>query len=121
MASVLIAEDDRLIAFVMIEVLERAGHRVLHADDGAQAIAILQKPEHAIDIVVIDLVMPGVDGAHLLAYCREQYPQLPMIMTSGYTEEFVQMRLRGLRPDAFLSKPWRVELLIETVDRLLAH
>ncbi len=119
MASVLIAEDDRLVSFVMTEVLERAGHTVLNASDGAQAIALLRSTEQAADIVVIDLVMPGVDGAQLLAYCRQHHPQLPFVLTSGYTEEFVQTRLQNLRPDAFLSKPWRAESLIDTVNRLL--
>ncbi len=121
MASVLIAEDDRLVSFVMIEVLERSGHTVQHAVDGAETIAMLERANPAVQIAIVDLVMPKIDGAQLLEFCREQYPQLPVILTSGYTETFVQTRLKDLRPDAFLAKPWQAEVLLETIEKLLAR
>ena len=121
MASVLIAEDDRLVSFVMIEVLERSGHTVQHAVDGREAIAMLAQSRPPVDLAVIDLVMPQLDGAKVLAFCRERFPALPVILTSGYTQAYAETRLQGLSPDAFLAKPWHVDALTEAIERLLAN
>lgn len=121
MAQVLVAEDDRLLSMLLSEILRRAGHEAHCAADGEQALAFLRAPGARFDLAVLDLVMPGIDGAQLIGFCRDEFPHLPLLLTSGYSREFVFERLGDRRPDRFLPKPWDADQLIEVINSLLAQ
>jgi PAS domain S-box-containing protein len=108
--TVLLAEDEPAVRGLVREVLQLAGHRVLEAANGAEALAELERHGGKIDALVTDLRMPGMDGLELARRIRADQPGLPTIAISAYAEE---------PPDesvVYLTKPFSSAELAETVD-----
>ncbi len=117
--TILVAEDDDVVSTVTRGILERAGHRVLHARDGAEALLVFTRLRSEIDLVLLDLVMPRMDGMEAFSELRKLAPHLPILITSGYgTEEKVQ-RLITAGAAGFLRKPYSVEDLQREVSAAL--
>jgi two-component system response regulator MtrA len=116
-ATILLIEDDASIASLLKETLEGNGYRVVVADDGAQAKA--QLPEARPDLVLLDLMLPDVDGLVLCADLKAQ-SDVPIIICSGTTRK--RDAILGLRlgADDFIAKPfdlYDLEARIEAVLR----
>ncbi len=83
--TVLVVEDSREVADVTTALLEQIGYRVVRAENAAEALRHLEQGI-AFDLVVSDIVMPGaMDGMGLAKLCRERFPDLPVLLTSGYS------------------------------------
>jgi CheY-like chemotaxis protein len=110
---VLVVEDEDAVASIVRRILEADGYDVLAAADPHEAIALCEGLD--VDVVVTDIVMPGMSGPQLVARLRDDRPELPAIFMSGYTD-----RPGALPPDApVLSKPFsRQELLVEVAEIL---
>ncbi len=115
--TVLVVEDEELVRDLVKRALTRAGHTVLTAGDGEQALAVLADCRGAIDVVLSDVVMPKMGGRELLARMRQAWPRIPVLLMSGYANE-----AEGLATDRslFLQKPFTAADLLATVGRLLA-
>jgi CheY-like chemotaxis protein len=114
MASVLIVEDEALIAFALIDDLAIRGHHVREAADGAAALDILK--DFSPDVLVTDMTMPRLDGAGLIRNLRARAgPRLPIILLTGVPEAILPA---GLGYDAYLSKPVDNDMLGSIVARL---
>jgi CheY-like chemotaxis protein len=112
---VLVVEDEVGVRSLARRILEAAGYEVLVAADGQEALALFERT--AVDLVITDVVMPGLSGSQVVSRMRMVHPGLPAIFTSGYTE-----RPGALPPGApFLSKPFSgrdlLTLVGETLDR----
>jgi PAS domain S-box-containing protein len=115
--TVLLVEDDAAVRRVTREMLERGGFSVLEATSGNEAVSLLDV-EDAIDLLVSDVVMPGLSGPELAALARERHPDLRVLYVSGYHE--VPAVARGQRRgERFLQKPFSVADLSEAVAALL--
>jgi CheY-like chemotaxis protein len=114
MAQVLIAEDEAFTAMALVDELERLGHTVRDAPDGAVALQILQ--DFTPDVVVTDLMMPNVDGAGLIRSLRARSgPTIPVVLITGVP----QVKLPdGLAYDAYLGKPVDYRALGRLIERL---
>ena len=112
MFHILIVDDDKNIRYVMKEILESNGYTSFVAENGAAALEILDK-EH-IDLAVIDIMMPGINGYDLTKEIREFNPDFPILMVSA--KQMPEDRKRGFLAgiDDFMSKP------IDT-DEFLLH
>lgn len=112
MFHILIVDDDKNIRYVMKEILESNGYTAFVAENGAAALEILDK-EH-IDLAVIDIMMPGINGYDLTKEIREFNPDFPILMVSA--KQMPEDRKRGFLAgiDDFMSKP------IDT-DEFLLH
>jgi signal transduction histidine kinase/ActR/RegA family two-component response regulator len=115
---VLIVDDEVMVRELAGEVLERAGHRTLLAEDGDDGLRVFEANDHHIDLVVLDRSMPGLDGLELLAEIRRRRPDLPAILSSGYADDAGSRRLKELGVDAVLHKPWAPADLIQVVHEL---
>jgi PAS domain S-box-containing protein len=115
-ASVLVVDDSELPRTVIARTLAEHGFEVLEAADGQQALALAGAPGRALDLLVTDVVMPGLSGPALAARMRALFPRLRILLVSGYSEEAVD--LAPLRPGArFLAKPFtHGELLAEVAE-----
>ena len=119
MARVLLVEDEYLIAISAEGILEDAGHDVVHAVDGRQALNLLTDMNP--DLVVTDYVMPRLDGAGLIAAIRgdERLRDLRIVlMTAVPVDKIAAM---NLPIDAFLQKPFTNEELEQVVARVLGE
>jgi CheY-like chemotaxis protein len=83
--TVLLVDDDALIAMATGEVLKDLGHRVIEAPSGKKALEILRAGTE-VDVVLSDEAMPGMRGTQLAAEIRASWPDLPIILATGYAE-----------------------------------
>ena len=104
---ILVVEDDPRVMRLTLERLRVLNYRTLSATDGKQALEILRDTP-GIDLVFSDLVMPGgVSGYEVADVVRERYPQVAMLLTSGYAEDLVHSNKLSERSVSLLRKPYR--------------
>lgn len=118
--TVLLVDDEPRVRALERRVLCDAGMNVLEASDGAEAISLLQRHEHLVDVVVLDLVMPGLDSATTLRRLRGLRSDLPALVQSGYPEEEATARMQEIVGKlAFLQKPFSPKALVARLSDLL--
>lgn len=106
MGTVLVADDDDGTRAVVGRILQRAGYRVHLVPDGMQALRQLEADPAAFDLLVTDVVMPGLTGPQLATRARAQHPTLPILFMSGYPEDALDDLQRLGDSTGFLSKPF---------------
>ena len=117
MFHILVVDDDKNIRYVMKEILETAYYVVFTAKDGVEAFSIIEK-EH-IDLVIVDVMMPKIDGYQFTADLRTFDSELPVLMVSA--KQLPEDRKRGFKVgiDDYMSKPIDAEELLLHVKALL--
>ena len=120
MARILVVDDDPAMCMIIGGLLEHAGHVVTTCTDGALAIRSIldQKP----DLVLLDLCMPYIDGFEMLKALRGDplTQELLVMVVSSRTDLESLGRVAALRANGFVFKPIRGEVLVESVQRVLA-
>lgn len=81
MACILVIDDEEEIRILLTQILEKAGHRVLCARDGAEGMALCRQQK--IHLVITDLIMPGQEGVETIIELRTDYPDIPVVAISG--------------------------------------
>lgn len=119
MARILLAEDDDSLRPFLARSLENGGHEVLAFRDGEDAIPLLDTGE--IDILVSDLVMPGINGIELARLAKDKSPDLPVIFITGFSAVAVEALETVDGVNKILSKPFHLNSLVEAVNRALAE
>lgn len=115
--TILLVDDDRTSLYEYREMLETE-FRVLTADSGEKALSHLKKT-NIVDLVLMDIKMPGMGGINALTEIKKEYPDIFVIMLTGYAEkENIINSLKG-NADDFLEKPVRYETLFSSIRRLL--
>ena len=115
---ILLVDDDRQLSEIVCGQLEREGHCVVSAANGAEALSVLQAVR-APDLIILDLEMPVMDGWGLLAALRRSLAldDCPVIVTSSATPTFVARRRAELGRATFLRKPVDLEVLLGAIAR----
>ncbi|MCO5166334.1 MAG: response regulator [Planctomycetes bacterium] len=109
---ILIVEDEVIVRDVLEQVLLDEGHEVLVAGDGRQALEHLQRARPA--LVLLDLMMPVMDGFEVLAWLRRRGPDLPVVVTTG--ADAPRAALRGANVVQIMRKPLSLEALLQAVE-----
>jgi CheY-like chemotaxis protein len=116
---VLVVDDEEAIRTSATLLLKALGFSVLTAADGHDAIELFRENRQSICAVVLDLTMPRVSGAEAFRELRQIRVDLPILITSGYSEEDIVDQFRGSGPVSFIQKPYRGnELLARLLDVL---
>jgi signal transduction histidine kinase/ActR/RegA family two-component response regulator len=120
-ARLLLVDDESLVRDVLAEQLEDEGFRILTASNGAEALALLDAGE-AVDLLVSDFSMPGMDGLALIHAAQQRRPCLPAVLLTGYSGEGVALAVGSnvTGKIALLLKPIRAENLVDRIQVLLA-
>jgi PAS domain S-box-containing protein len=117
--TVLLAEDEESIRAIAVESLGEQGYTVLRAVSGTDALAVAAQYPGPIDLLVTDVVMPGLSGPEVARRLRESRPGLPVLFMSGYADATVD-RHGGLDPSMpFLPKPFTPSRLVQRVREVL--
>jgi len=119
MERVLIVDDEPPIRRFLRTSLSSQGYQVVEAEDGPSARAALQR--HAIDILVLDLGLPGLDGFEIIKEMRESGSALPIIVLSSRTDEGGKVRALDLGADDYVTKPFGMEELLARLRAALRH
>jgi CheY-like chemotaxis protein len=125
MAKILVIDDEAPIRSLIRRTLERVGHTIVEASDGALGVELFEASPF--DLVITDLLMPGQEGIETILQLREQYPDIKILVVSGglsfggrtVDKEGPLSDAEVLGADASLSKPFEVNQLVETVNGLL--
>jgi len=117
--TILLVEDDPLVQKVVALMLERHGYRVVAASSGEEAVSLAHADPNSVDLILTDLVMPGINGRATAEALREDQPLARVLYMSGYTDDVV-IRVGGFEPGvAFIQKPFSGEDLALRVRELL--
>jgi CheY-like chemotaxis protein len=115
--TVLVVEDEASVRRLTRRALEAAGFRVLEAEDGAQALRLAEGA--LLDLVVTDIVMPGMSGVELAERIAPSHPGLPVLFVSGYADEAPEAHGAKAAGRELLGKPFRPRQLVERARRLI--
>ena len=118
-ATVLLAEDREVVRSLVVTVLEREGMNVLAAADGAGALALCERHDGPVDLLLTDVVMPGLNGDELAARVWAQRPGTPVLYMSGYTEHDAIRRGAADGEVQFIEKPFSPRELVDKVSAVL--
>jgi PAS domain S-box-containing protein len=118
-ATVLLVDDEEAVREVVGEVLEHEGFRVLRAEDGAQGVALFREQKDRVDVVLLDLSMPGLTGEETFRRLREIDPDVRVILSSGYDRHEARGRFGPGPPAGFIQKPYRPDQLMAEIARCL--
>jgi DNA-binding response OmpR family regulator len=117
--TVLLVEDDEATRLAMASWLAREGYLVLTAANGHEAIGHLTRPLAPIDVAVLDVDLPDVDGVALCARLRELYPTLPVLVCTGMATSDEAARLLDLGARRYFRKPVDPDELLSAVEAAL--
>jgi signal transduction histidine kinase/ABC-type amino acid transport substrate-binding protein/ActR/RegA family two-component response regulator len=120
-ATILLVDDEEMIREAATAVLESLGLTVLSAADGQEAVDMVQRPGVKVDLVLMDLTMPHMDGREAFHAIRRVHPAMPVILSSGYNEQESIQAFMGRGLAAFLQKPYTLRALERTVLEVLAR
>lgn len=114
--TVLVAEDEASIREFIIINLRRSGYEVLEAENGAQAIEIYQMNKETIDIALLDIMMPEIDGLEVCKQIRAENPNIGIIMLTARTQEMDKVTGLLVGADDYVTKPFSPSELMARVD-----
>jgi len=106
LATVLIVDDEASVRQALGRIIEAQGHSVLEAGDGVEALEMLGK--HGIDLAIVDLMMPRMDGLELMGRMRRDHAHAKVIVISGF-EEIIDLAERERDVVTILRKPFEVD------------
>ncbi len=119
--TILVCEDEPAVRRLARRALGRQGYSVLEAGTGVEALEVLEALSEPVDLVISDVVMPEMGGFELVSRLRQQYPDLPVILMSGYPTREV-FKDGGPQVDVpFIEKPFSFTDFVNLVDELLGR
>ncbi len=118
--NVLLVEDSPIIQRMAATILRSAGHAVLTASDGWEAMELFCRHLARIDLVVLDLLIPQLDGQAVMDQVRALRGEVPVLLTTGWSDHATLHRVRHDPFCRLLSKPYRADQLTSAVAGLAA-
>ncbi|MBU1221472.1 PAS domain S-box protein [Myxococcota bacterium] len=118
---ILVLEDDRNVIRFIENVLKRKNFTVTSMSSGVSALYYIENSEKPVNLIVSDVVMPGMSGPEFYEQLKKKYPQMPVIFISGYCESEMAMPINRGPLVEFLQKPFDIEVLCQMVLKLTTH
>ncbi len=117
--TILLVDDEKIIIDVSCVLLKALGYEVISAMSGQEAIEIIKDKQDRVDMVILDMMMPDMEGGETLVRLKEIKPELKILLSSGYSmedgaEEFLK---RGC--DGFIQKPYDMNHLSKKIEEIL--
>ncbi len=120
MAHILLAEDDSSMCRFLALALEKAGHTVVAKEDGLSALSALEEAKDDYDLLLTDIVMPGIDGIELSQRVTKACPEIKVMFITGFAAVAMGARNPQHENTKVLSKPFHLNDLVNQVNQLLA-
>ena len=117
--TVLLVEDEKAVRVLVRRVLDRMGYTVLEAEHGPQALEIMAQRKEPVDLLLTDVIMPGMSGRELADHLQRAHPGLKVLFMSGYTDEAISQHGVLVSGVAFLEKPFTPDILLRKVREVL--
>jgi DNA-binding NtrC family response regulator len=116
--TLLLVEDEALVRQAMGEALESAGYRVIITEEATQALQAYHARSGSVDLLLSDVVLPGISGYQLAQILQEVCPQLPVLLVSGYLEPSALCETSPFRRE-YLAKPFSIATLLHRIREVL--
>jgi two-component system cell cycle sensor histidine kinase/response regulator CckA len=120
MGTVLLVEDEDAVRMFGARALRNKGYNVVEAPSGEAALKLLDDGADRIDVLISDVVMPGMDGPSMVLRARDKRPGMKVIFISGYTEDSLRKRMEVAGDVHFLAKPFTLQQLAGKVKEIMA-
>ena len=117
--TILIVDDEDMIIDVGQALLKRMGYQVITAKSGEEALEVVHRIGAGIDLVILDMIMPGMDGGRTFDGIRETCPELPIMLASGYAINGQAQKIMNRGCNGFIQKPFSVSELSQKVRQIL--
>ena len=117
--TILVVDDEPINIAVMQEMLEMLHYRVLLAGSGQEAVAVYMVKQKEIDIVILDMVMPGISGGRTFDLLREINPDVGVILASGYSAEGEARKIINRGCWGFIQKPFKLQEFSKKIREVL--
>jgi len=118
---VLVVEDEEIVRSLARRLLQKQGYEVVEAMDGNEAWALCETEKLSFDLVLTDVVMPGMSGPRLIEKLRVSRPDVKVIYMSGYVDEELEQDALGRPNTRFIQKPFNVGVLLDLIQNLLGN
>jgi len=115
--TILVAEDEPAVRQAVVEALRGAGYRTIEVADGRDAVRCLREHPTPVHLVLLDVIMPHLDGPETWEQLKRLRPELRVLFASGYSDDHHQQRLPANAQ--MLRKPFRMQALLEQVRATL--
>lgn len=120
--TVLVVDDESIVRQMVTEVLRGYGYKVVAAESGMEAVHFMDRLRGRVDLVLLDIIMPDMDGEATYTALRRIDPVVPVLLTSGYVKEEKAARLLQRGAVDLISKPYKSEALLRRIRQILdAH
>lgn len=117
-AKILFVEDEKAVRTFAVRALRKKGYQVTDSDSAENALEILQK-DHDFDLLLTDMVLPNMSGAQLTNQVKKQFPAMPVILASGYSEDIAKKEVDNTYQFNFITKPYSLDDLTAKVFDVL--
>jgi len=117
--TVLLVDDEDMILDVGTQILERMGHKVMKAKSGQEAIEIYEKHRDLIELVILDMIMPGVGGGETYDRIKEINPGVKVLLSTGYSINGQATEILERGCNGFIQKPFRMKELSHKIREVL--
>ena len=116
---ILIIDDEEIIRETASEILEELGYQVLCARDGQEGLDIYRENQELINVIILDMIMPKMNGRECFAQLRKINPEIKVLISSGFTSEEAMRNINIDDAAGFLKKPFTVTELYEALCRVI--
>lgn len=117
--TILLVDDETMVIDVTTELLKSMGYTVIAANGGEQAISELSETGDSIDLVILDMIMPGMDGSAAFDRIRDVRPNIPVILSSGYARDGKAEEIMKRGCNGFIQKPYTISKLSDKIRKVL--
>ncbi len=117
--TILVVEDEEVVRSLIGRMLRLYGYDVIEAGDGDEALKIIRNHPRSIQLIISDMVMPGLSGPDLVRLLRPHHPETRILYISGYTDSSIQTQISMEKDASFMQKPFKPEELSLMVRRIL--
>lgn len=117
--TILVAEDEKIIRNLTNVTLKKAGYEVLLAEDGLQAIEIFKQNKDSIDLLMLDVMMPNMNGWEAYQAINHMNPDIPVIFCSGYSDDILKEEYLHEVPAEIVQKPYRLNVLLNRISEVI--
>jgi len=117
--TILVVDDDKMIRDLAVEMLSQSGYTVITAPSGETAIEAFRKQSNRIALVILDLIMPGMDGKRCLYELLRFNPEARIIIASGYVDQELGTEMLKLGAKGLVGKPYDIARMLKVVRTTL--
>lgn len=118
-AHILLVDDEEVVSAATEEMLKRLGYKVTNVSSGSQGIAFYQAHWQEVGLVILDMVMPEMDGAQVFGALKEINPNVDVLVSSGYSHNETAQGMIDAGARGYLQKPFRINDLSSIISRIL--